>query len=67
MDISYCSFNNCNKRIHIVNLYCKCGYKYCIKHRLPEMHNCVFNYKNIIQKDKLIESMKCSSIKIQKL
>jgi predicted nucleic acid binding AN1-type Zn finger protein len=67
MDISYCAFNVCNKRIKLVNLYCKCGYIYCVIHRLPENHECKFDYKNIISKEKIIENMKCSSVKIQKI
>ena len=34
---------------------CRCGNSYCIKHRMPEDHNCTFDYeklgKDIIDKN----------------
>jgi predicted nucleic acid binding AN1-type Zn finger protein len=36
----------CNKKIGLVVIYCKCSNKYCTEHRLPESHDCKYNYYN---------------------
>ena len=35
----------CNKKIKLTDMECRCGNIYCMEHRLPELHNCCFNYK----------------------
>ncbi len=55
-----CAF--CNKKISIVDSLsstCKCGKVYCLKHRLPENHECNYNYLNEINKDEEIAKLKC--------
>lgn len=34
----------CTKRAGIMAYKCKCEYTYCKKHRLPENHNCEFDF-----------------------
>ena len=41
-----CSMKGCNKKLKLTDLPCRCKYIYCIKHRLPETHNCTWNPKN---------------------
>jgi len=42
-----CSFKGCKKKLTILHQYeCRCGLLYCIKHKLPELHDCKYNYKN---------------------
>ncbi len=67
IDKKKCSYNECNHRIKLTNLPCKCGNIYCIEHRLPEKHNCTFDYKNEKSRRQLIEDMECKSLKIQKI
>lgn len=62
-----CNAEGCNTKLSFVNTHeCKCGLKFCIKHRLPESHFCKFNFKSI---DKLeqINSMKCVKDKFIKI
>lgn len=40
-----CGHDECNIKVGFVDLVCECGIKYCSKHRLPEYHNCNYNYK----------------------
>lgn len=63
-----CSETNCCKKLKITDLKCRCGNKYCYIHRLPENHNCCFNFK-LEQKEKhgLTEQMKCINPKIIKI
>lgn len=36
----------CKKKLILLDIPCsKCNICYCIKHRLPESHNCFFNFK----------------------
>ena len=62
-----CNYINCSKKLKISDFKCKCDYLFCSAHRLPESHECSFNYKNEDNKTELIESMKCVSNKIIKL
>jgi predicted nucleic acid binding AN1-type Zn finger protein len=55
-----CAF--CNKKTSIVDSLsstCKCRNVYCLKHRLPENHECNYNYLNEINKDEEIAKLKC--------
>lgn len=40
-----CSFEGCNKKLKITSIKCRCGMKFCDKHRLPETHSCSFDFK----------------------
>ena len=40
-----CSHVNCNKKLELVCFPCKCELKFCKLHRLPELHNCKFDFK----------------------
>ncbi len=62
-----CNHDSCNKKLKWSNEYeCKCGLKFCALHRLPEQHDCGFNYKNHNNED-IIKSMKCVKEKIIKI
>ena len=38
---TFCAFNECIKKQSIIGK-CKCNNIYCVKHRLPESHICMF-------------------------
>ena len=40
-----CSFVGCRKKLTLLDLECKCKNKYCLTHRLPENHNCTYDFK----------------------
>ena len=40
-----CNLEECNKKLQLTDFKCKCNSTYCSKHRLPETHNCTFDYK----------------------
>jgi len=61
-----CYYKNCNKRLKLTDYKCKCNNIYCSIHRIPETHDCDFDYKNSINKEKIIENMRCVSSKIEK-
>lgn len=41
----------CNKKLKLLMFSCKCNKKFCLNHQLPELHNCIFDYKNIGKDD----------------
>jgi len=40
-----CAIDGCKKRLRITDVKCRCENMYCKKHRLPETHECTFDYK----------------------
>ena len=40
-----CQFEGCKKKLTITSFECSCSKKFCAIHRLPESHNCTFDYK----------------------
>ena len=41
-----CNHKDCNKKLKLTDIKCKCDLIFCSKHRMPENHNCSFNFKN---------------------
>ena len=37
----------CKKKLSLMDYSCRCGKFYCMKHRLPEEHQCQFDYKKL--------------------
>jgi len=37
---------NCNKKVGLTGIECRCKYVFCSIHRYPEAHNCSFDYKS---------------------
>lgn len=61
-----CDFVNCNKKLKITDMSCKCGKIFCKIHKFPEDHKCEFNYNSEEIKRKTIENLECKSTKVQK-
>ena len=41
----------CKKKLPIISYTCRCENKYCQKCRMPENHNCTFDFKNYGKKE----------------
>ena len=53
-----CAYDGCKKKIKITAFKCRCGKLFCPLHRIPETHDCSFNFKeqnNLINKDILMK------------
>jgi predicted nucleic acid binding AN1-type Zn finger protein len=65
--LAKCNFSKCTKTLQLFNLPCMCKKTFCIKHRLPEVHMCSFDYKThgkqILEKN----IIQCHSNKIIKI
>lgn len=37
---------NCKKKLTLVekSIICNCNHKFCLQHRIPENHNCCYDY-----------------------
>jgi predicted nucleic acid binding AN1-type Zn finger protein len=35
----------CRAKLLLTDITCKCGVTHCSKHRVPELHNCTFDFK----------------------
>ena len=62
-----CNFAECNKKLKITDMSCKCKKIFCKFHKFPEDHKCDFNYNSEEIKRKTIESLECKSSKVQKI
>jgi predicted nucleic acid binding AN1-type Zn finger protein len=40
-----CNYDLCNKKIRMSGFNCKCGFRFCAKHRLDFEHNCTYDHK----------------------
>lgn len=58
--------NYCGKKLGLIEYDCRCGKKFCIKHRMPEEHNCEYNYKDD-KKDLIKRNPKIVNDKIIKI
>lgn len=44
-DKRLCWVKGCGKKVGLTALECRCGYFFCNSHRLPEAHECIFDYQ----------------------
>ena len=42
---------HCNKKAGLTAIECRCGIKYCSKHRYAEDHACTYDYKGNARKE----------------
>ncbi len=59
-----CQHKDCKKKLSLVDTHmglCRCTMMFCSKHKLPEKHDCSFNFK--IDKDEFIKKNKCIASK----
>lgn len=55
---SRCNLKGCTKKVGLVPIVCRCDKAFCAKHRIPETHDCTYDYKTN-GKRKLEEDNKC--------
>lgn len=62
-----CNFPECNKKLRLTDLECRCGKLFCQQHKFPEQHMCKYDYKDSFKRNRSAEMMKCIANKIQKI
>ena len=40
-----CNLVKCKKKLKLTDFICNCDFRFCGKHRLPELHSCSQNFK----------------------
>ena len=64
-----CNLKCCKKKLKLTDLECRCGFIFCSKHRLPELHICTQNLKEK-NREKYLKNVKLGGgevIKIDKI
>ena len=62
-----CQHTDCKKKLSLMKIQCKCGLYFCDLHRYHTEHQCTFNYRENIDKDKVVDDLRCVNDKIDKL
>jgi AN1-type zinc finger and ubiquitin domain-containing protein 1 len=66
-NLNRCYIDGCTKKLGLIPFICRCEKEFCTKHRIPETHNCMFDYKTNGKK-LLDEQNKCITfVKILKI
>ena len=61
-----CAHKDCNKKIKLTEQLmgkCRCNNMYCLLHRMPECHDCSFDFT--LDKDTFILNNKCIETKLK--
>ena len=56
----------CKKKTGLTAMKCRCGMVFCPKHRLPEKHNCSYDFRShhLNEMETLVGNMKCVANKV---
>ncbi len=65
--LNKCNHIECNKKLQLTDLSCRCEKIFCIKHRLPESHQCKYDFKTIGKQQLQDNNPLCSHHKIIKI
>ena len=58
---------HCNSKLKLISYTCNCKNNFCAKCRLPESHNCTFNYKSEGKENLQKKLIKVEADKITKI
>ena len=50
-DNNLCNYKDCNRKIKLTDFPCKCEKFFCKFHKLPEQHECEYDYKETSKKE----------------
>jgi len=45
--VSRCSHSECNTKLKLSDIVCRCGEQFCNVHRYSDKHNCSYDYKQL--------------------
>ena len=62
-----CSFNDCNKKLSLCAIKCKCNKLFCYIHSFYSKHNCNYDYKDEYKKKLIIQNKKIKIEKVSKI
>lgn len=66
-----CALEGCNRKIPLSMQMdsCRCQLTFCSKHRLPETHQCTYDFRSVHEKKSVdrVAAMKCVGEKVIKI
>ena len=65
-----CQMPECKKRLLLTDMICRCNKYFCGLHRLPEQHECQYDFKQESgdqDQCNAINAMKCVSDRVEKI
>jgi predicted nucleic acid binding AN1-type Zn finger protein len=65
--IGRCNIDGCTKKLGIMPFICRCQKEFCAKHRMPETHECTFNYMTFGREELLKKNQKIDFVKVEKI
>jgi predicted nucleic acid binding AN1-type Zn finger protein len=65
--IGICNIGSCTKKLGILPFICRCQKEYCTKHRMPETHECTFDYKTTGRIALQAANQKFDFVKVKKI
>ena len=57
----------CEKKVGLFGFKCKCEYSFCKKHRMPEKHECEFDYRKEGQRRLKKDNVGVKNAKVEKI
>ena len=57
----------CSKKVNLLGFKCKCGSTFCKTHRLPEDHDCEFDFKELAKARLAKENPNITAAKMEKI
>ena len=67
MNTKTCNLEHCKHKLKLTDFKCRCKFIYCTKHRPPEFHSCMFDYKEPELLQDKIDFMKCVNNKVESI
>jgi len=62
--VKRCNHEECKTKLGLTDFDCKCGKRFCSKHRHSEIHNCQYDYRKEAQDHLTKQLVKCDGIKL---
>jgi len=59
--------SQCNVKISLVSLSCRCNLNFCAKHRAPEEHHCTYDWKAATRKELELKNPKVVAPKVTQI
>jgi len=59
--------HSCRTKLPLTAIKCRCGHKFCPKHRYSDQHDCTFDYKDLGKRELIEKNPKVVAAKIQTL
>jgi predicted nucleic acid binding AN1-type Zn finger protein len=55
----------CRNKLLLTDIVCRCGIKFCMSHRAPELHACTFDFKKSAQEQLSTMLVKVAGTKVE--